>query len=105
MKIKEIKIENYRGIKNIQKIHLSNFTSIVGRNDSGKSIVLNAVASFLNIKDYPVTYYDFNELESPIIIECSFEKVNISEILEAKIKTKIKKADGLEEFLVDILIE
>lgn len=105
MKIKEIKIENYRGIRNCQKIQLSNFTSIVGRNDSGKSIVLNAVASFLNIKDYPVTYYDFNELENPITIECSFEKENITEILEAKIKTKIKKADGLEEFLVDLLID
>ncbi|PCJ81191.1 MAG: hypothetical protein COA49_05640 [Bacteroidetes bacterium] len=105
MKIKEITIENYRGIKNFQKIQLSNFTSIVGRNDSGKSIVLNAVASFLNIKDYPVTHYDFNELENPITIECCFEKENIAEILEAKIKTKIKKADGLEEFLVDILID
>lgn len=105
MKIREIKIENYRGIKNTQSIYLSNFTSIVGRNDSGKSIILNAVASFLNIKDYPVTYYDFNELENPITIECSFEKENIAELLETKIKTKIKKADGLEEFLIDILID
>lgn len=83
MKIKEIKIENYRGIKSTQNIHLSNFTSIVGRNDSGKSIVLNTIASFLNINDYPVTYYDFNEFDNPITIECRFEKENISELFSS----------------------
>ncbi|MFB9271043.1 MULTISPECIES: ATP-dependent nuclease [Flavobacteriaceae] len=103
MKIKSIKIENYRGIRTAQNIQLSNFTSIVGRNDSGKSIILNAVATFLNIKDYPVTFHDFNDFGNPIIIECSFGKENILEILEAKIKTKIKKENGLDEFLIDIL--
>lgn len=105
MKIKKIKIENYRGIKNIQEICLSNFSSIVGRNDSGKSIILNAIASFLNIKEYPITSNDFNEFSNPIVLECSFAKENISEILESKIKSKIKKADGLDEFLVDILTD
>ncbi len=105
MKIKAIKIENYRGIRTIQNIQLSNFTSIVGRNDSGKSIILNAVATFLNIKDYPVTFHDFNEFGNPIIFECKFEKENLSELLETKIKSRVKKADGLEEFLTDILID
>ena len=105
MKIRKITIKNYRGIKNAQSICLSNFTSIVGRNDSGKSIILNAVASFLNIKDYPIIHYDFNELENPITIECTFEKENIAKLLETKIENKIKKTDGLEEFLLDILID
>lgn len=103
MKIREIEITNYRGIKEAQKVSLSNFSSIVGRNDSGKSIILNSIASFLNIKDYPITYHDFYEFGNPIIIQCSFEKENIFEILETKIKSKIKKADGLDEFLIDIL--
>jgi len=38
MKITEIAIENYRGIKTEQRIPLNNFSSIVGKNDSGKSI-------------------------------------------------------------------
>ena len=105
MKIRKITIKNYRGIKNDRSICLSKFTSIVGRNDSGKSIILNAVASFLNIKDYPIIHYDFNELENPITIECSFEKENIAKLLETKIENKIKKTDGLEEFLLDILID
>lgn len=103
MKITEIAIENYRGIKTEQRIPLNNFSSIVGKNDSGKSIVLNAIASFLNIKDYPISISDFNDTAAPVIITCTFNSENISEILESKIKSKIKKTDGLDEFIADIL--
>jgi predicted ATP-dependent endonuclease of OLD family len=104
MKITEIAIENYRGIKSEQRIPLNKFSSIIGKNDSGKSIVLNAIASFLNIKDYPVSISDFNDTTAPVVITCTFSSDDISEILETKIKSKIKKADGLDEFIADILI-
>lgn len=61
MKIIEIAIENYRGIKTEQKIPLNSFSSIVGKNDSGKPIVLNAIASYLNLKDNPISVSDFND--------------------------------------------
>ncbi len=99
MRITKIKIVNYRGIKSEQLIPLNNFTSIVGQNDSGKSIILNAIASFLNLKEYPIIYSDFNNPEFPIEIACTFITYNISELLASKIKTKIKKTDGLDEFL------
>ena len=38
MYISKIEIENYRGIKEKEEINLSKFTSIIGKNDSGKSI-------------------------------------------------------------------
>jgi AAA15 family ATPase/GTPase len=103
MKIKKIAIKNYRGIKERQEIPLANFSSIVGKNDSGKSIILNAIASFLNPKAYPITESDFNNPSEPIVIECSFCDDDIKETLESKIKSKIKKDDGLDEFLIDIL--
>lgn len=103
MKIIEIAIENYRGIKTEQKIPLNSFSSIVGKNDSGKSIVLNAIASYLNLKDYPISVSDFNDTASPIIITCTFISENITGLLESKIKSKIKKTDGLDEFIADIL--
>jgi predicted ATPase len=104
MKITKIAIENYRGINTEQKIALSNFSSIVGKNDAGKSIVLNAIASFLNLKEYPISISDFNDTNKPVIITCTFSSDNIFEILESKIKSKIKKADGLDEFITDILL-
>jgi putative ATP-dependent endonuclease of OLD family len=105
MKIKKIVIENYRGIKKRQEIPLSNFSSIVGRNDSGKSIILNAIASFLDISHYPIVESDFNDPTNPIFIECHFVDDNLGELLENKIKSKIKKIDGLDEFINDILFE
>ena len=105
MKISKVQIYNYRGIKETQEIPLSNFSSIVGQNDSGKSIIINAIASFLNPKEYPITYSDFNNPERPIEISCEFRAENLSELLESKIKSKIKKSDGLDEFIIDLIIE
>lgn len=104
MNISKIEIFNYRGIKETQEIPLSNFSSIVGKNDSGKSIILTAIASFLNLKEYPITNSDFNSQEKPIEISCTFKSENLSEILASKIKSKIKKTDGLDEFLTDLII-
>ena len=72
MKINKIKIENYRGIQKIQEIPLSGFSSIVGKNDSGKSIILNAIATFLDIKKFPIVESDFNDSSKSIVIECHF---------------------------------
>jgi len=105
MIIKKINIKNFRGIKDLQEIPLSNFTSIVGKNDAGKSIILNAIASYLNPKDYPITISDFNELGNSISIECHFSSDSLKELLTSKIKSKIKKEDGLDEFLNDILFD
>ena len=105
MIIKKIKIENYRGIKTLQEIPLSNFTSVVGRNDSGKSIILNAIASFLDIKEYPIGDSDFNNTTKSIFIECHFCDTSLKDLLESKIKSKLKKSDGLDEFLSDILFD
>ncbi len=105
MIIKKISIENFRGIKNRQEIPLSNFSSIVGKNDSGKSIILHAIASFLNLKDYKIIESDFNDKTKEIVIECHLFDENIRGILIDKIKSKIKKDDGLEEFLNDIVFD
>lgn len=105
MIINKINIKNFRGIKDLQEIPLSNFTSIVGKNDAGKSIILNAIASYLNPKDYPITISDFNELGNSISIECHFSSDSLKELLTSKIKSKIKKEDGLDEFLNDIIFD
>ena len=101
--INKVSIENFRGIKNRQEISLSDFSSIVGKNDSGKSIIIHAIASFLNFKDYKIVESDFNDRAKEIIIECYFFDENIRDILRDKIKSKIKKDDGLEEFLNDVI--
>ncbi|MCD8405011.1 ATP-binding protein [Tenacibaculum dicentrarchi] len=105
MKIKKIEITNYRGVKNKQVIPFKKLTSIVGKNDAGKSIVLNAIATFLDAKNYPIVISDFNDSSKPIIFRVKFSHDNLKEIIESKIKSKIKKADGLEEFLNDFIFD
>lgn len=105
MNIKTITLENYRGVNKKQEIQLSNFSSIVGKNDSGKSIILNAIATFLDIKNYTVVDFDFYDSSKPIFLECKFEDDNLVELLESNIKGKIKKEDGLKEFINDIILD
>ena len=104
MNITSIKIFNYRGISQEQLVALGKFSTFVGKNDAGKSIVLNAIASFLDPKNNPLTITDFNNFAFPVKIECTFASDMLKDTLEAKVKAKIKKADGLDEFLNDLLI-
>jgi AAA15 family ATPase/GTPase len=89
MYISNITLTNYRGVKEKREINLSRFSSIVGKNDAGKTIVLNAIASFLDVKFCIVT--DFNVLDNPIELEFSFKSPDIAELLISKVKSKVKR--------------
>ena len=105
MFISNIAITNYRGVKERRTIQLEKLSSIVGKNDAGKTIVLFAIATFLDVKSFPITYSDFNDIDSPIVFEFDFKDENIAELLMTKLKTKVKKADGLEEYVKDFVLD
>jgi putative ATP-dependent endonuclease of OLD family len=105
MYISKIAITNYRGIKQQRTINLEQLSSIVGKNDAGKTIVLYAIATFLDVKNFPITYSDFNDIDSPILFEFDFKDENFAELLMTKLKGKVKKADGLEEYVQDFLFD
>ena len=48
MKIHSIKIRNFRSYKNEIEIELNNLTALVGKNDIGKSTILEALDIFFN---------------------------------------------------------
>ena len=48
MKLKRIRIRNFRCFQIETAIDIENLTALVGRNDSGKSAVLDALAMFFN---------------------------------------------------------
>ncbi|MDE8065598.1 ATP-dependent endonuclease [Erysipelothrix rhusiopathiae] len=50
MRLDSIKIRNFRGYKDETKVSISDFTTFVGKNDSGKSTILEALEIFFNNK-------------------------------------------------------
>ncbi|RXG30693.1 ATP-dependent nuclease [Leeuwenhoekiella marinoflava] len=105
MYISKIAITNYRGIKEQRIIHLEQLSSIVGKNDAGKTIVLFSVATFLDIRSFPITFSDFNDIDQSIVLEFDFKDENISELLMSKLKSKVKKADGLDEYIKSFIFD
>jgi len=53
MKIYDISISNFRGIKNVQNLRCGSINTIVGKNDAGKSSVVKAVVAFFSEKIKP----------------------------------------------------
>jgi len=72
MKIKKISIKNFRGIKSLENLELSDFTTIVGKNDAGKSTIIYAINAFFEEKVIPDDFnYDMGSNEK-IEIKISF---------------------------------
>lgn len=74
-KIHSLKIENYRGIKDFeQSFDSKSLICLIGRGDSGKTTVLNAISAALtpswDYKFYDSDFYNV-EIDSSIIIEVS----------------------------------
>ncbi len=53
MRIFDITIRNFRGIKNVEKIKCGSINTIVGRNDAGKSTLIKGLNTFFNEKIKP----------------------------------------------------
>ena len=79
MIIKKISIKNFRGIKELSNFELNNYNVLVGKNDSGKSIILYAIDAFLEDKAIDSKDVFKGIGDEKVIIELSFipgENVN-----------------------------
>jgi len=52
MLLKQITIRNFRGIDKLEDFEISNLNTFVGKNDSGKSIILRALERFFDVKQF-----------------------------------------------------
>lgn len=106
MKLNSVKIRNFRGYKDEVSIKIDDLTTIVGKNDSGKSTILEALEIFFNNKivvcekeDLSINHSQGDEL---IEITCVFSPILESISIDASSETTLKKefllnADGLLE--------
>ncbi len=93
MKIRSVTIQNFRGYKRATKIELNDLTLIVGKNDVGKSTVLEALDIFFGNKKP-----DKNDLH----ISCDVSKDKISIAVEfADLPSSIDIDEGAKTSLQD----
>ena len=96
-RIYEIKINNFRGIKNFTGNFNKELICLLGRGDSGKTTILEAIANLFSTNRDPRFYdSDFfnNDTENPIIIEASILDPPEELLIEDKFGLYIR---GLDE--------
>jgi predicted ATP-binding protein involved in virulence len=77
-RIHSISINNFRGIKKcVLNFYLHNFVCLVGRGDTGKSTILDAISYVLS-PNWNLTFYDTDftncDIEKPLeIVACLYD--------------------------------
>lgn len=78
MKLKELKLKNFRGYKEELSVNVNeSLTAFIGKNDIGKSTILEALEIFFNNKAPKIDNNDFNIFAEDELVEisCVFEKL------------------------------
>ncbi|PLY09215.1 MAG: lantibiotic ABC transporter [Arcobacter sp.] len=99
MKLDAVKIKNFRGYRNEITIPISNLTALIGKNDAGKTTVLEALEIFFNNKQVTCEKDDLNinATSNQIEITCIFSDLPAQIIIDATQPTTL-----LDEHLLNI---
>lgn len=96
MKLKSIHLSNFRCYKDPISIEFGNITTLIGKNDIGKSTILEALEIFFNNEVVKIDSSDANiHGGKEVIIECDFCELPESIILDSGESTNLE-----EEYLV-----
>lgn len=84
MRLVKIKLKNFRCYKDEQDVHLDNLTAVIGKNDVGKSSVLEAIDGFFNdsLTDKDLCADAQNEA---IELTCCFENIPDEVVLDTSV--------------------
>lgn len=98
MRLESMTIQNFRGYQEEQKITFSDLTTFVGKNDAGKSTVLEALSIFFGDGTVKPDLTDFNVFTNSDNFEigCTFSDLPDEIIIDANAKTNLGS-----EFLLD----
>jgi len=95
MKLDEVKIQNFRGYRGCIEIPIENMTAFVGRNDVGKSTVLDALDIFFNDKN-AISKMEKNDMnvyaseDDEIVISACFSELPTKVILDTTFETTLE---------------
>ena len=72
MRLKRIRIRNYRSITDTGDVSLESLQAFVGENNAGKSNILRAISCFLSSGAGGMKVSDFKDVSRKADIECEF---------------------------------
>ncbi|MCL4101734.1 MULTISPECIES: ATP-binding protein [unclassified Fibrobacter] len=103
MRLKTVYIENFRGYKNRVSIDVSDLTALVGKNDIGKSTIMEALDIFFNdgkgvikIDKTDVNVENLQNGDTDVKIGAIFTELPETVVLDGTFETKLS-----EEYLLD----
>lgn len=91
MRLVRVIIQNFRGYRERTEIAIDDLTSIIGRNDVGKSTILEALAIFFDCDAVKIDAQDVNvhQREQPCSVTCWFDDLPTSLVLDAEAETTL----------------
>lgn len=98
MYLQRLILENFRGYKNIEIDFVDNLNVLIGKNDIGKSTILEALDIFFGEDKIKIDYSDLNVFNGDYIsIRCCFKVDTTKEyLIDTDVKTNLK-----DEFLLN----
>jgi len=99
MRIYSITIKNYRPFKELREVKFGQLTTIIGKNDAGKSSILRAIQLFFEKKP-KIDSDDFSDHADPdddVLIEIAFTSLPREIEIEEGIRTSFKDEMLLDE--------
>lgn len=96
MKLKAFKIKNFRGYRSETEIKFNNLTAFIGKNDAGKSTILEAIEIFFNNSTVKIERDDLNvdalvDGENKIELTCIFTQLPSELVIDAANPTTLEK--------------
>ncbi|KWT66424.1 ATP-binding protein [Comamonas testosteroni] len=89
MKLKSISLANFRGYKNQITINLDDLTTLIGRNDAGKSTLLDALDVFFNDKALDKNDASKGGNSKAVSITCVFGNLPDELVLDETVPTNL----------------
>lgn len=91
MKLRRLILENFRSYKEATSIEIGDITTIIGKNDIGKSTILEALEIFFNNETVKITQDDANidSENKKVSISCDFVDLPEKLILDSGAETNL----------------
>ena len=97
MKLSKVIIENFRSYSHRVELSIEQITAIIGKNDVGKSSILDALDTFFNQGKLDVADRNIHSTDNPVIIGCVFSNPPNEIVLDDSVSTTLEAEYLLNE--------